>query len=92
MGTAATCDSIFVQIASPLSQLVATPWFPLLQGGAQGGLSLFVGDSPSDLAALLAADVGIVVGGNSLLRRVASAAGVRLLPLVAGAPTHWSLS
>lgn len=47
---------------------------------------MFVGDSPSDLAALVAADVGIVVGGNKLLRRVAAAAGVRLQPLVTGAP------
>lgn len=59
-----------------------------LQSGAARGLSVFVGDSPSDLAALLAADLGIVVGGNKLLRRVASAAGIRLEALVAGAAAH----
>lgn len=53
------------------------------ESGCQGGLSVFVGDSPSDLAALTAADVGIVVGSKPLLRRVAAAAGIRLQPLVA---------
>ena len=52
--------------------------------GAVGGLSVYVGDSASDLAALTAADVGIVVGNNVLLRRVCAAAGLRLLPLSAG--------
>lgn len=51
------------------------------------GLSVYVGDSPSDLAPLLAADLGIVVGRNALLRRAAAAAGVRMRPLLAaGAP------
>ncbi len=54
------------------------------RGGAPGaGLAVYVGDSPSDLAPLLAADVGIIVGTNALLRRVAAAGGVRLRPLVA---------
>lgn len=59
-------------------------WF-LLQGTVQS-LSVYVGDSMSDLAPLLAADVGIVVGQNKLLRRVATAAGITLRPLVAGLP------
>lgn len=45
---------------------------------------MYVGDSPSDLAPLTAADVGIVVGANPLLRTVAAAAGLALHPLVAG--------
>jgi hypothetical protein len=56
-----------------------------MQSGSQDGLSVFVGDSPSDLAALTAADVGIVIGSRPLLRSVASAAGLVLQPLVAGA-------
>ena len=52
--------------------------------GAIGGLSVYIGDSASDLAALTAADVGIVVGGNALLLRICNAAGLRLLPLTAG--------
>jgi len=50
------------------------------------GLSVYVGDSRSDLAPLVAADVGIVVGTNALLRRVAAAAGLQILPLVSGEP------
>ena len=52
--------------------------------GPVGGLSVYIGDSASDLAALTAADVGIVVGSNALLRRICDAAGLRLLPLIAG--------
>ena len=61
------------------------------QGGA--GLAVYVGDSMSDLAPLLSADVGIVIGQNRALRRVAQAAGIRLKSLVcgAGAPLHHTL-
>ncbi|GLC44016.1 hypothetical protein PLESTB_000220200 [Pleodorina starrii] len=52
-------------------------------GGGGGGLLVYVGDSTSDLGALLAADVGVVVGENRLLRRVAARFGVRLRPLAA---------
>ena len=52
--------------------------------GSVGGLSVYVGDSASDLAALTAADVGIVIGRNALLRRICDAAGLRVLPLTAG--------
>ncbi|KAG2498573.1 hypothetical protein HYH03_003324 [Edaphochlamys debaryana] len=44
---------------------------------------VYVGDSASDLAALLDADYGIVVGTNRLLRRVAAAYGIVLRPLAA---------
>ncbi len=56
-----------------------------LQTGSVGGLSVYIGDSPSDLPPLIAADIGIVVGDNGLLRRVAAAAGIQLAPLTAGA-------
>jgi phosphoserine phosphatase len=55
-----------------------------MQHGAMEGLSVYVGDSPSDLAPLTAADVGMVVGTNPLLRTVAAAAGLAIHPLVAG--------
>ena len=48
-------------------------------------LSAYVGDSLSDLPALLAADFGIVVGSNGTLRRVLAAYGIPLLPLCAAA-------
>lgn len=53
---------------------------------------MYIGDSPSDLAPLAAADVGIVVGTNPLLRAVAAAAGMQLQLLIAGEPyiQEWS--
>lgn len=51
---------------------------------SEGKLAVYVGDSPSDFAPLLRADLGIVVGQNKLLRQVAKAHGVKLKPLTAG--------
>jgi len=49
------------------------------------GPVVFVGDSPSDLGALLAADLGIVIANpasaKAELRRVAEALGIRVAPL-----------
>ncbi|CAM9679302.1 unnamed protein product, partial [Discosporangium mesarthrocarpum] len=52
-------------------------------GGAGGGrrLTVFVGDSVTDMLAMLDADVGIVVGNSRTFRRVAGAFGVAVLPL-----------
>eukprot|EP00850_Spirogloea_muscicola_P003998 SM000016S01986 [mRNA] locus=s16:1007497:1013773:- [translate_table: standard] len=44
--------------------------------------SVFVGDSTTDLLALLHTDVGIVVGDNATLSRVLSRFGIRLYPLL----------
>ena len=55
------------------------------KGAASGSkLAVYVGDSPSDFAPLLRADLGVVVGHNKLLRQVAKAHGVKLTPLTAG--------
>lgn len=43
----------------------------------------FIGDSMTDLSALISADVGIVVGMDPLIRRVASTAGVGISSLLA---------
>ena len=56
----------------------------LLSQAAGQGVSVYIGDSASDLAAMLAADLGIVVGNSSSLRQVAAVCGVQLQPLVAG--------
>lgn len=42
---------------------------------------MYIGDSPTDILPLLAADVGIVFGKNPTLARVLRAAGVRLCSL-----------
>ena len=79
---AAVLDMLLLQHAAASSEHVdagASSGAP-----AAGGMSVYVGDSMSDLAPLLSADLGIVVGQNKLLRRVAAAAGITLRPLVAG--------
>lgn len=49
------------------------------------GFAVYIGDSPSDFGSMLQADLGIVVGQNKLLRRVAHAHAVKIKPLIAGA-------
>ena len=46
----------------------------------------YVGDSATDLTALLAADVGILVGTSESARRIARRFGVKLAPLPAELP------
>lgn len=43
--------------------------------------AVYVGDSMTDVPALISADIGVLIGRNPLARRVAQAAGITLLPL-----------
>ncbi|KAK9806664.1 hypothetical protein WJX73_005744 [Symbiochloris irregularis] len=52
------------------------------------GITVYVGDSVTDLGALLEADIGIVMGGNSTLARVAAAAGITIQPLITAPRTE----
>lgn len=45
------------------------------------GISVFVGDSITDLLVLLKSDVGIVIGKSQTVRKVAKSFGIKLLPL-----------
>ncbi|KAL4190675.1 hypothetical protein AMTRI_Chr07g25910 [Amborella trichopoda] len=47
-------------------------------------VSVYIGDSVGDLLCLLEADVGIVIGSSSSLRRVGSKFGVSFVPLLSG--------
>ncbi|KAK1267113.1 hypothetical protein QJS04_geneDACA000103 [Acorus gramineus] len=47
-------------------------------------LSVYIGDSVGDLLCLLEADVGIVIGSSSSLRRVGEQFGVSFVPLLSG--------
>nr|GMC77228.1 probable aminopyrimidine aminohydrolase, mitochondrial [Ipomoea batatas] len=47
-------------------------------------LTVYIGDSVGDLLCLLEADVGIVVGSSSSLRRVGTHFGIRFIPLFRG--------
>ena len=81
MDKAAVLDVLLLQQAAAGSSGAADG---ARSGASAGGMSVYVGDSMSDLAPLLSADMGIVVGQNMLLRRVAAAAGITLRPLVTG--------
>lgn len=50
-------------------------------GNDRKNLTVYVGDSIGDLLCLLEADVGIVVGTSSSLRRLATQFGVSFVPL-----------
>ena len=52
--------------------------------GCPSGYSVYVGSSVSDLPALLSVDLGIILGQAALLKRMAAAARVALLPLLTG--------
>jgi hydroxymethylpyrimidine kinase/phosphomethylpyrimidine kinase/thiamine-phosphate diphosphorylase len=52
-------------------------------GGGERGVTVYVGDSATDVLPLLAADYGIVIDSSSSLRRVLSRHGVALRPLAA---------
>ncbi|XP_010550765.1 PREDICTED: probable aminopyrimidine aminohydrolase, mitochondrial [Tarenaya hassleriana] len=47
-------------------------------------LTVYIGDSVGDLLCLLEADIGIVVGSSSSLRRVGSHFGISFVPLFSG--------
>ncbi|KAM1549725.1 hypothetical protein EV2_011003 [Malus domestica] len=47
-------------------------------------LTVYIGDSVGDLLCLLEADIGIVIGSSSSLRRVATQFGVSFVPLFPG--------
>ncbi|KAG6511859.1 hypothetical protein ZIOFF_029937 [Zingiber officinale] len=53
-------------------------------GSSKQPLSVFIGDSIGDLLCLLEADVGIIIGSNSSLRKVGEQFGVSFVPLYSG--------
>lgn len=78
-------DALMMQLMQQSSSAHTPPNSSNNHGSAdESKLAVYVGDSPSDFAPLLRADLGIVVGQNKLLRRVAKAQGVKLKPLTAG--------
>ena len=47
-----------------------------------GGVTVFVGDSITDLLSMLEADLGIIIGNSKTLLSVAGMCGIRVLPLL----------
>lgn len=50
-------------------------------GSDRKKMTVYIGDSVGDLLCLLKADIGIVIGSSSSLRRVGSQFGVSFVPL-----------
>ncbi|KAA8538965.1 hypothetical protein F0562_025657 [Nyssa sinensis] len=75
---------IIKKVESPIDKLQA--FRDILQncGNDRKNLTIYIGDSVGDLLCLLEADVGIVLGSSSSLRRVGSHFGVSFVPLFPG--------
>lgn len=89
------------KVESPIDKVQA--FGNILQncGSDRKNLIVYIGDSVGDLLCLLEADIGIVIGSSSSLRRVGSHFGVSFVPLfpglvqkqkeiVNGSPSSWT--
>ncbi|XP_051121784.1 bifunctional TH2 protein, mitochondrial [Andrographis paniculata] len=75
---------IIKKVESPIDKVQA--FDGILQNSAKDtkNLTVYIGDSVGDLLCLLKADVGIVIGSSSSLRKVGSHFGVSFVPLFPG--------
>ncbi|KAK9062798.1 hypothetical protein SSX86_019988 [Deinandra increscens subsp. villosa] len=74
---------IIKKVESPIDKLQALT--DILKNSDQTdktNLTIYIGDSVGDLLCLLEADIGIVIGSSSSLRRIASHFGVSFVPLL----------
>ncbi|XP_058070595.1 bifunctional TH2 protein, mitochondrial-like [Magnolia sinica] len=91
---------ILQKVESPMDKL--RDFKDILKNCSEGGkrISVYIGDSVGDLLCLLEADVGIVIGSSSTLRRVGRQFGVFFVPLfpalvkkqkefIEGVPSTW---
>ncbi|XP_023738488.1 bifunctional TH2 protein, mitochondrial isoform X1 [Lactuca sativa] len=73
---------IIKKVESPIDKLQA--FTNILKNNPQTGptnLTIYIGDSVGDLLCLLEADIGIVIGSSSSLRRIGTHFGVSFVPL-----------
>ncbi|PWA87459.1 heme oxygenase-like, multi-helical, HAD-like domain protein [Artemisia annua] len=73
---------IIKKVESPIDKLQA--FNNILKERDQKNLTIYIGDSIGDLLCLLEADIGIVIGSSSSLRRLGSHFGVSFVPLYDG--------
>ncbi|KAJ0781410.1 putative aminopyrimidine aminohydrolase [Helianthus annuus] len=71
---------IIKKVESPIDKLQA--FTDILKNSDKTNLTIYIGDSVGDLLCLLEADIGIVIGSSSSLRRIASHYGVSFVPLL----------
>lgn len=73
---------ILKKVESPIDKLQAfTDILKNCDQSEKTNLTIYIGDSVGDLLCLLEADIGIVIGSSSSLRRIASHFGVSFVPL-----------
>lgn len=75
---------IVKKVESPIDKVQA--FNDILKNGSNNKkkLTVYIGDSVGDLLCLLEADIGIVIGSSSSLRRLGSQFGVKFVPLFPG--------
>ncbi|GAV86216.1 TENA_THI-4 domain-containing protein/HAD domain-containing protein, partial [Cephalotus follicularis] len=75
---------IIKKVESPLDKVQAFNDIMSSCSNEMKNLTIYIGDSVGDLLCLLAADIGIVIGSSSSLRRVGNQFGVSFIPLFPG--------
>lgn len=74
---------IIKKVESPIDKLQAfTDILKNCDENDKTNLTVYIGDSVGDLLCLLEADIGIVIGSSSSLRRIGSHFGVSFVPLL----------
>lgn len=72
------------KMESPMDKVEAFKSILSNRGSNEKRLSVYIGDSVGDLLCLLEADVGIVIGSSTSLRRIGKQFGVSFVPLLTG--------
>lgn len=75
---------IIKKVESPIDKVEKFSEIMMESGDDKQKLSVYIGDSVGDLLCLLKADIGIVFGSSSSLRRLGSHFGVSFVPLFPG--------
>ncbi|XP_057963058.1 bifunctional TH2 protein, mitochondrial [Malania oleifera] len=75
---------IVKKVESPVDKVEAFSNILKDSGNEKKNLTVYIGDSVGDLLCLLEADIGIVFGSSSSLRRVGTQFGVSFVPLFPG--------
>ncbi|XP_072977873.1 bifunctional TH2 protein, mitochondrial-like [Typha angustifolia] len=81
---AVSTGEIVRKMESPLDKVEKFKSIISSNGSNHKNLSIYIGDSVGDLLCLLEADIGIVVGSSTSLRRVGKHFGVSFVPLFPG--------
>ncbi|KNA10380.1 hypothetical protein SOVF_144880 [Spinacia oleracea] len=79
-----TTGDIIMKVESPIDKLQAFDEILVNRGNDKKNFSVYIGDSIGDLLCLLKADIGVVVGSSSSLRRLGSHFGISFVPLFEG--------